>query len=155
MGTSSSKQNENDNSQNEFDSSQILNTSNIPNSIIINKDIPTDQYTCPKCKLIPEILKLDLKTIEIVCPKHGKIKLPIKDYLLYESNFTYYNYKCEKDKKSIQKNSPNDIFNYCTECGYILCKKCSKDHKHNNLKHYIYFLFSYLLFQIHVIFFLY
>ena len=133
MGTSSSQQNDNVNSQNEFDSLQILNTSNIPNSITINKDIPPDQYTCSKCKLIPEILKLDLQTIEIVCPKHGKIKLPIKDYLLHESNFTYYNYKCEKDKKLIQKYSPNDIFNFCTECGYIFCKKCSKDHKHNSL----------------------
>ena len=135
MGISSSKPQHNDTSQLIDDSSQILVTSNAPNSIDINKDIPRDQYTCPKCKLIPEILKLDLENneIEIICPKHGKIKLSIKDYLLSESSFTYYNVVCAKDKKLIQRYSPNNIFSYCTECGHVFCKKCSHDHKHNNL----------------------
>jgi len=69
--------------------------------------LPNDQYVCPECKEVPEILNIDYENdynIELKCKKHKDVKIPIEEYFKKEENHLYINEICNKDKKTIQKN---------------------------------------------------
>ena len=91
-----------DNRKNNKRSIQNKQDTNIPY-------IPPDQYLCPFCKNVPELVNIhsDNYYVEFKCKKHGNITLKLKEYFekLNKSKFIYYNYECSSCKK-IQKNSP-------------------------------------------------
>ena len=103
------------------------------------KQIPKDQYLCPKCLIPHEIRHIneDSKEIEIHCVNKCQTKYTIKDYLTHICKISYYYYKCEVCKKKIQKSykiEEGNIFKYCFECNKILCLQCY-DFLHQKLNH--------------------
>ena len=104
-----------------------------PNNLL--NELPSDQYVCPKCKKVPEIIGIDYEkdySIELKCEEHGNMIKPINEYFEEESNYVYINEICEKDKKSVQKDLKHYIFDYCKGCQIILCGACYNDHPHKS-----------------------
>ena len=99
-------------------------------------ELPFDQYLCPECKEIPEIVNIDYDNdylISYMCKNNSQYKqIPIIDYFKNESNFLYINEVCGKDKKEKQINYKKCLFDYCPGCNIFLCGACSMDHKHQN-----------------------
>ena len=98
-------------------------------------DLPNDQYVCPKCSKVPEIIGVDYEndySITLKCEEHGNMIKPIIEYFKEESKFLYINEICEKEHKSLQKDFKNYIFDYCKGCKIILCGACYKYHPHKN-----------------------
>ena len=95
------------------------------------KSLPEDQYLCPECDLVPEIINIDYieSEIDLECPKHGKKKIPIFEYFEKESQFIYTNAVCDIDYRT-QKDNKDEIFTYCDKCKLNLCGLCSKKHSH-------------------------
>ena len=101
-----------------------------------SKALPKDQYLCPFCGEIPELLNInsDNGYIEFRCKKD-------KDYFtkLSRSGFTYYHIKCD-GCNTLQMSEKNDdnIFKYCYICKKNLCNYClqkfSKEHDKSHLK---------------------
>ena len=99
------------------------------------KEIPNDQYLCVKCKLVPEIIRIDYNNgvIVIKCPNHGEIKLQIDEYFNKEMPNLYYNYECYFSKlKQSDYFNKKIIFSKCFECEEkIFCHNCLKQHGHH------------------------
>jgi len=97
------------------------------------KNFPEDQYTCPECGLVPEIVNINFEDfmLTLECKDHGRQNIKIDDYFEKENNskFLYRNAQCDYDFK-IQKDNMEEPFNYCYECNFNLCGKCSKNHRH-------------------------
>jgi len=97
--------------------------------------LPKDQYVCPFCGDIPELLNIhtDNGYVEFRCKKDKDFLISVQDYFkkLSESNFTYYNIKCS-DCNKIQKNclKKEQLFKYCYLCKKDLCYECVE--KENN-----------------------
>ena len=103
------------------------------------KQIPKDQYLCPKCLIPHEIRHIneETKEIEIHCANKCQTKYLIKEYLEHMCRISYYYYKCEICKKKMQKNFKIEegcIFKYCFECNKIICLPCF-DFIHKKFKH--------------------
>ena len=103
------------------------------------KQIPKDEYLCPKCLIPHEIRHIneETKEIEIHCANNCQAKYTLKDYLTNMCRISYYYYKCEMCKKKIQKNfklEEGSIFKYCFECNKIICLQCY-DFMHQKLNH--------------------
>ena len=103
------------------------------------KQIPKDEYLCPKCLIPHEIRHIneETKEVEIHCSNKCQTKYTIKDYLTHMCRISYYYYKCEVCKKKIQKNfkiEEGHIFKYCFECNKIICLQCY-DFMHQKLNH--------------------
>lgn len=105
------------------------------NNIIFEtlKSLPEDEYTCPQCDLVPEIINIDYTNFEITldCIKHNRQKLSIIDYFQKESQFIYTNKICDVDYRT-QKDNKDEEFYYCPieGCNLNLCGQCSKKHSH-------------------------
>ena len=95
------------------------------------KSLPEEQYLCPNCDSVPEIINIDClgSEIELECPKHGRMKIQVFEYFQKESQFMYSNAICDIDYR-IQKDNQDEIFNYCNKCKLNLCGQCSKKHSH-------------------------
>ena len=95
------------------------------------KSLPDDQYSCPQCDLVPEIINIDYLgcEIELECSEHGRQKIPIYEYFQKESQFMYTNAICDIDFRAKKDNIDED-FNYCEKCKLNLCGQCSKKHSH-------------------------
>ena len=93
-----------------------------------------DQYTCPQCDLVPEIINVDCITFEITleCPKHGRQTTKIDEYFKNEAEFLFKNAVCDVDFRK-QVDNPKEVFNYCSEEDFYLCEKCSKSHCHKKI----------------------
>ena len=121
-----------------------INNQNLPADNIDQKEIPDDQYLCPYCWRIPEILNIhsDNGHIVLKCSFHGILDLPIKEYFqkMKSSAFSYFNTKCFNCQK-YQKSDKENIFQYCYECKVDLCDECikrnqlkeKKEHSRNHL----------------------
>ena len=99
------------------------------------KELPFDQYLCPECKEIPEIMNIDYDRkylMELFCKVHGKIEIPIEDYFNKESKYLYINEICGKDRETLQKNYKACLFEFCPGCNFFLCGACSMNHKHQS-----------------------
>ena len=91
--------------------------------------LPPDQYLCPFCGEIPEILNIhtDNGYVEFRCKKDKDYLISVQDYFkkLSESNFTYYNIKCYNFKKlQINYKKDKQIFKYCYLCKKDFCYEC-------------------------------
>ena len=91
--------------------------------------LPKDQYLCPFCGDIPELLNIhtDNGCVEFRCKKDKDFLISVQDYFkkLSESNFTYYNIKCSNCNKE-QKSCPKkeQLFKYCYLCKKDFCYEC-------------------------------
>ena len=106
------------------------------------KGIPDDQYLCPKCEKIPEILNIhaDNGYLELKCKVHGVIDLAMEDYYKNMKNnlSTYSKTKCFNCNK--EQNNEKEMFKYCYYCKVDFCDDCvnnfhqnDKDHRRNHL----------------------
>lgn len=118
------------------------NISNIPNKINDASEeddfynCPNDQYLCPLCKNVPELVNIFTETgsVEFKCKDHGTIILTVNQYFekMRNSEFTYYNFKCSnchivqtKCFKKV-KELKDGIFKFCYICRKIYCQECCK-----------------------------
>ena len=101
--------------------------------------IPEDEFLCPKCDMIPEILEVNLDTGKLTmnCKNHGKITRFATKYIdeLLNSYHTYLDNKCRYcNRKS--KRSTIDKMKYCTICRQNICVECAAnidmEHQINN-----------------------
>ena len=99
------------------------------------REVPNDQYSCTKCGLVPEILRIDYNNCIIVikCPTHGEIKLQIDEYFNKELPNLYYNSECYFSKlKQSDYFNQKIIFSKCFDCEEkIFCHNCLKEHGHH------------------------
>lgn len=101
----------------------------------IYNSIPKDQFICPACGEIPELINIhtDNGCIEFKCKSHGQSIITIDQYFkkLSESNFTYYKTKCCICNK-MQKNyiKKEQIFKYCYICKKDYCYECVNKQEH-------------------------
>ena len=107
----------------------IENIENEPDYIIpFNEKIPKDEFLCPKCKEIPEVLDLhlDYKKIDFKCKICNKININSKSYQSkpFKKNYLFNNdkYKCPYCGENSKNNEDN--FFYCYDCKYDFCEKC-------------------------------
>ena len=116
----------------------ISNTpSNQQRQIIISsgnddfRNCPHDQYLCPKCKNVPELVNIftDNGYVEFKCKDHGNIILKVKDYFkeISNSEFNYFNFKCSNCNIIQKDHLKEGIFQFCYSCRKIYCKDCSKN----------------------------
>ena len=100
-------------------------------------NIPDDQFLCPNCDEIPEILNIhtDNGHLELKCKNHGIIDITIQDYYekINESNFTYIKTKCFNCGKF--QNSKKDMFEYCFYCNADLCENCINKFNLEKIEH--------------------
>ena len=100
--------------------------------------LPKDQYLCPKCGDVPELLNIysDNGYIEFDCKIDGKILLKVDEYFknLYDSQLTYFNTKCSKCNK-IQSDNKTKIFQFCYKCQQDYCFDCVNNKNKHSLNH--------------------
>ena len=109
-----------------INSAYLEEDKNIPDGCEDFSDVPKDQFLCPLCERIPEILNVhsDNGYIELKCKYHGKIAISIHDYYkaLKDSLFTYYKTKCDACRK--MQSSKGNMFSYCSICKANFCDGC-------------------------------
>ena len=90
-------------------------------------NINDNEYSCTKCKQIPQLKEIDCNNQNIVfeCSKHGRILLGIETYLkqFSENNCCYYR-KCTICKKTMKDNS---------DLAFYHCFKDDKDYCQNDI----------------------
>ena len=84
--------------------------------VIDFENISKNQYFCPGCNRIPEILNIhsDSGHIELLCKIHGVIDLTVENYLN----------QMQKKFSDIKK---KEEFEYCCYCKSYFCEKCLID----------------------------
>jgi len=100
--------------------------------------IPDDQFLCPKCNRVPEILGVhtDNGYIKLKCKVHGILELSVQNYYysFRDSGFNYLNTKCSNCSSVLEKKE--NMFQYCYGCKKDFCPKCFNDtqvHPSNHL----------------------
>ena len=92
--------------------------------------LPEDEFLCPFCNLVPEILNINYDTgiITLECKSHKIIKRPINEYYdnLLKSTYPYTNFKCIKCGKKEKKYKGK--INYCLKCQIFICEFCIDFH---------------------------
>ena len=105
---------------------ELISKENIPKGFQDALEVPDDQYLCPLCERVPEILNVhtDNGHIELKCKYHGIIDTTIQEYFTKMKNslFTYFKTKCYNCNKT-QDNNRN-MFKYCSYCKVDLCETC-------------------------------
>ena len=118
-----------------------INISNEEFNIDIIRGIPKDQYSCTKCKSVPEIKNIDFitGTLLLNCPnEHGEIRINIGEYFKQEFPHLYYSSKCNLG--GFQYNHFPTLFAFCTKCNDTFCPDCTniditnKRHKAYHIK---------------------
>ena len=103
-----------------------------------NKKKENESYTCSECSSNIEITSLieSNNILSFKCPSHGYKTMTIKEYLDEMKKNTYFYSKCKYCGIRQNKINNNQIFNYCTDCKYIICHKCIINHeqKHTKIK---------------------
>lgn len=102
-------------------------------------------YICSECSSNIQILNVNeiLNTITFECRNenmnnnHGKITIPISEYLEKMKNNIFLLNKCSLCNK-IQNDFygiENDSFKYCFECNQVFCQVCINSHNYNYNNH--------------------
>ena len=101
--------------------------------------IPKNQFLCPYCGAIPELINIftDNGCIEFKCKCKGELPFKVDDYFkeLSESKYTYFN-TCCSDCSRVQKDfrKEEQKFKYCYMCKKDYCFDCLKEHPKNHLE---------------------
>ena len=97
--------------------------------------IPDDEFICPECDLVPEVLNIhsDNGKIDFLCSKCGEKGISFNDYnsKINTSKYNYFNFVCGKCGET-SKN--NEIFYYCYDCKKHFCNKCQNEKEHEKHK---------------------
>lgn len=96
------------------------------NNFINFEEIPGDEFICPKCGNVPEILNIaDNGQIKVKCKIDGINIFSLKKYFESAKNSTksYFNFSCVNCHR-IQKEQRDRIFRYCYECQKYFCEDC-------------------------------
>ena len=105
---------------------ELIENKSIPDGFKDSLEVPTDQFLCPLCDKVPEILNVhtDNGHIELKCKYHGIVDITIQQYYknLKDSLFTYYKTKCTNCNKV--QGSKGAMFSYCYYCKADLCDDC-------------------------------
>ena len=105
----------------------------------ISNKIPLDQYICPECGKVPELISFysDNGLIQFKCKDKEHKIMKVEDYMvaLNNSKFNYFNDSCSKCKKIQHKEIRNGIFSYCYDCQKKFCPthKNKWDEQHTEL----------------------
>ena len=105
----------------------------------ISNKIPLDQYICPECGKVPELISFysDNGIIQFKCKDKEHKIMKVEDYMvaLNNSKFNYFNDSCSKCKKIQLKEIRNGIFSYCYDCQKKFCPthKNKRDEQHTEL----------------------
>lgn len=105
----------------------------------ISNKIPLDQYICPECGKVPELISFysDNGLIQFKCKDKEHKIMKVEDYMvaLNNSKFNYFNDSCSKCKKIQLKEIRNGIFSYCYDCQKKFCPthKNKRDEQHTEL----------------------
>ena len=88
-----------------------------------------DNYCCPYCTNLPEILNFTEgnDTVKFKCKKHGENSLNIQDYL---EKMEKYLTTSELKTKNICNEHPKENFSFfCFTCQENICQKCLQKHE--------------------------
>jgi hypothetical protein len=107
----------------------------------ISNKIPLDQYICPECGKVPELISFysDNGLIQFKCKDKEHQLMKVEDYMvaLNNSKFNYFNDSCSCSTcKKIQfKEIRNGIFSYCYDCQKKFCPthKNKRNEQHTEL----------------------
>lgn len=105
----------------------------------ISNKIPLDQYICPECGKVPELISFysDNGLIQFKCKDKEHKIMKVEDYMvaLNNSKFNYFNDSCSTCKKIQHKEIRNGIFSYCYDCQKKFCPthKNKRDEQHTEL----------------------
>ena len=121
---------------------ELIKDQSIPEGFKDSLEVPGDQFLCPLCDRIPEILNVHVDSghIELKCKYHGIQYMTVQQYYIYlkDSLFTYYKTKCDNCNKVQGKREK--MFSYCYYCKVDLCDDCANnfhlekfDHRRNHL----------------------
>lgn len=105
----------------------------------ISNKIPLDQYICPECGKVPELISFysDNGIIQFKCKDKEHKIMKVEDYMvaLNNSKFNYFNDSCSTCKKIQLKEIRNGIFSYCYDCQKKFCPthKNKRDEQHTEL----------------------
>ncbi len=107
----------------------------------ISNKIPLDQYICPECGKVPELISFysDNGLIQFKCKDKEHKIMKVEDYMvaLNNSKFNYFNDSCSCStcKKIQHKEIRNGIFLYCYDCQKKFCPthKNKRDEQHTEL----------------------
>ena len=99
------------------------------------ESIPKDQYLCPYCGSVPELVNIftDNGCIEFKCKCKGEMAFKVRDYIkeLSESKYTYFNakcYECNRFQKDLRKEG--QMLQYCYLCKKDYCSDCMNNPEH-------------------------
>ena len=101
-------------------------------------EIPKDEFICPNCNQVPQILKFhtDNSSIELFCKNDGIIMIKLRDYYdsVKKSNHTYFNITCNACATKITAAiDEQNMFKYCYYCQKDYCQRCFDNRtKHPN-----------------------
>lgn len=105
---------------------ELIDKKKIPEGFKDSLEVPDDQFLCPLCDKIPEILNVhtDNGHIELKCKYHGVLDTTIQQYYkhLKDSLFTYYKTKCANCNKI--QGTQGKMFSYCFYCKADFCDDC-------------------------------
>ena len=105
---------------------ELIDKKKIPEGFKDSLEVPDDQFLCPLCDKIPEILNVhtDNGHIELKCKYHGVLDTTIQQYYkhLKDSLFTYYKTKCANCNKI--QGTQGKMFSYCFYCKADFCDNC-------------------------------
>ena len=94
--------------------------------------IPKDQYFCPKCNKIPQLINVhtDNGYLELKCITHGDIFIKVDEYLERMKNSkTYYKEQCSSCNKVQSNTKDKQLFKYCIECQKNFCDEDAGEHQ--------------------------
>ena len=116
----------------------------IKNSSVLdlNYSIPNDQYLCPFCDRIPELVNIHSDNGTVVfkcrCKLNEEQIIPIERYfeLLSNSN-TYFKSVCCICNKLQQNYIKKEVFKYCYQCKKDYCNECLEKEENHPRAHLI------------------
>ena len=122
---------------------RLNNEENIQNILKEEKinleDINNEEFFCPKCGEVPEILDIHIENnkIKLKCKNCGIKERTIKEFLFLEStkksDYEFIETSCSICKKKREKD--NNEFYYCYDCQKDFCNICYETcEKHETIK---------------------
>ena len=100
------------------------------------ENIPNDQFLCPICHRVPELLNVSIEngTIELKCPFHDEIKKTIQDYVDSIKSSQFNNFNINEKSNKCPNHPDKEIKNFCFDCDENYCESDKDDHQNHKIK---------------------